>query len=122
MKPRDWKDLVRAIYEPAEIEALLKAGNVRNLLAMASLPGMPQEPFETIATEIAADPTRSDRERVAARQALRSRAGREEQEQRDAEKARVRAEFDALPFAPAPASSDAVDVTFNPFVDVDDPS
>jgi hypothetical protein len=122
MKPRDWRDLVRAIYEPAEIEALVKAGDISNLLAMASLPGMPAEPFETLATAIAADATRSVRERGAAEQALRSHAGREEQERLAAERARAKAEFDALPLAPARASPDVLDEPFNPFVDPEDSS
>jgi hypothetical protein len=118
MKPRDWRDLVRAIYDPADIEELIRAADVSNLLAMASQPGMPSEPFHVLATTIAADESRSDRERTAARRALRSQVRDEEQARRAVEKARAKAEFDALPMAPPLPTLDEVDDQLNPFVDI----
>lgn len=117
MKPRNWRDLVLAIYDPAEVEALVRARGVRDLLKMASQPGMPSEPFHTLANEIASDTNRSDKERLAARQALRIHAAQDEQERAAIERARIKAEFDALPVAP---SSDSPEDFDNPFLAADD--
>jgi hypothetical protein len=109
--------LVRAIYEPWEIEAFARANEVRRLLQMAGAPGMPRDSFRELAISILTDSSRSDAERIEAQGALSSDRGRLESELRAIEKAKAKAEFDALPWAPSDLEVEIEEEEYNPFLE-----
>lgn len=112
---RTWRDLVAAVYDSAEIAEMIRATKVRDLLTMASRPGIPEGLFNVLASSIASDPERTPAERGAARRALRTER-RLESERVAIERERVRAEFARLPAAPpSPVVYEGLEL--NPFVD-----
>lgn len=95
-----WRDLLAVVYEPAEIEEMIRAGKMRDLLFMASRPGMPEGLFTSLAVSIASDPQRTPAERNAARRALRTATGLRDAERDDMERERMKKEFARLPARP----------------------